>query len=42
MTRLTAGSLLALACLLLWTPSVSARDSTITFTLTLDGPVPRT
>jgi hypothetical protein len=38
-TRLTAGSLLALACLLLWTPSVSARDSTISFTLTLDGPV---
>jgi hypothetical protein len=39
MIRLSAGTLLALACLMLWTPDVSARDSTTTFTLTLDGPV---
>ena len=38
-TRLAAGFILAIASVLLWAPTVYGRDSTITITMTLSGPV---
>jgi hypothetical protein len=38
-TRLAAGFILAIASVLLWAPTVYGRDSTITITMTLTGPV---
>lgn len=38
-TRLAAGFILVIASILIWAPTVYGRDSTITITMTLSGPV---